>query len=540
MVQRSEDSGKQSLKGKENGDLKVCAFQPGYPFKREEMTEYLQFLEKQLDACTEDLDLIVLPECCNAPLHYENRAAFQADADPIGAFLQKKAAETAIRCKALVCINLYCPYEDKYRNTTLLFGRDGQLAARYEKQHLPRTELAGGWVDSSYTQSFRPVPMAVIDGIRFGFLTCYDNYYHEYVARMAEMKLDIILAPGYQRGEKKEIIQGEMQDIAFNCNAVVIRSSVSMGNEDCPVGGQTMIVNRDGTIRKNLNQKIGVLLEDIALQSPYMRIGGFGGHMVRNEAFISEGRTPWAYRACGACVKPGDDTYPWPRKSVRDGIRDMAPACTLPAFALAVSMGMDEIEVDTRLSRDGIPVVSFSDFVEEHSGNVIRISSSSWADLSQACLPWPAASQYVSAFHLIRPEDLFHAFPRQIIMGIHCVGWKEKHLSELLEAARTYDCAEHIYLIVDKDTAKESMQAGIPLHCCLEAESASAEAVYLAKQLLCTKVCMPATDTDTQRGILEIAKEEKVQCYFRGTDNGLLPGEYGIMDASMTEKATVV
>ena len=56
--------------------MKVCAFQPQYPFTAAETDAYVQFLLKTLDECDESLDLIVLPECCNAPGRYKDKEEF--------------------------------------------------------------------------------------------------------------------------------------------------------------------------------------------------------------------------------------------------------------------------------------------------------------------------------------------------------------------------------------------------------------------------------------------------------------------------------
>ena len=46
--------------------MRVCAFQPKYPYKSGEMEQLAEWLESSLDGCDESLDLIVLPEACNA------------------------------------------------------------------------------------------------------------------------------------------------------------------------------------------------------------------------------------------------------------------------------------------------------------------------------------------------------------------------------------------------------------------------------------------------------------------------------------------
>ncbi|MEE0946805.1 MAG: hypothetical protein U0M42_08290 [Acutalibacteraceae bacterium] len=48
-----------------------------------------------------------------------------------------------------------------------------------------------------------------LDSIRFGFMTCYDVYFNEQIEYLARHKPDIIVVPGYQRGERVDIIEAQ-------------------------------------------------------------------------------------------------------------------------------------------------------------------------------------------------------------------------------------------------------------------------------------------------------------------------------------------
>lgn len=66
-----------------------------------------------------------------------------------------------------------------------------------------------------------------------------------------------------------------------------------------------------------------------------MRADSYGQPPVPNDFFISKGRTPWAYRACGAGVIPGDRDLPYPRICAHRGFNYVAPENSLPAFGAA-------------------------------------------------------------------------------------------------------------------------------------------------------------------------------------------------------------
>ncbi len=133
-----------------------------------------------------------------------------------------------------------------------------------------------------------------LDGIRFGFMTCYDVYYNEQIEYLASQKPDIILIPGYQRGERTDIIRAQAKLTAFRCNAYVARSSYSMGTDD--KGGCSMIVAPDGQILQDMGKEVGAIAQEVDPTWKYMRTAGFGGGMVRNDDFISAGLCPEAFQ----------------------------------------------------------------------------------------------------------------------------------------------------------------------------------------------------------------------------------------------------
>jgi predicted amidohydrolase len=129
-----------------------------------------------------------------------------------------------------------------------------------------------------------------LDGIRFGFLTCYDVYFNEQIEYLASQKPDIILLPGYQRGEDVDIIRAQVRLIAFRCNAYVAKSSYSMDSDE--KGGCSMIASPDGKILTDMGKAIGCTSADVDPTWKYKRAAGFGGDRIRNDDFINAGLRP--------------------------------------------------------------------------------------------------------------------------------------------------------------------------------------------------------------------------------------------------------
>ena len=267
--------------------MKITVVQPPY-FAGEKPDETIAaFLLDQLRQA--NADLIVLPEYSNAGGLSEPEAILAAV--PRAEAMLAAAAKTAKEKSAYVAINVLQRRGSKLKNSTYLFDRRGEGAFVYDKQHLPPAEVKLGIEAGNESGKCRCI--ADLDGIRFAFMTCYDVYYNEQIEFIARHKPDIILIPGYQRGERVDIIRAQNKLTAFRCNAFISRASVSMDSDE--KGGCSMIVAPDGQILADIGKGIGSVSAQVDPKSKYMRSAGFGGGMVRNDDFIEMGLCPGAF-----------------------------------------------------------------------------------------------------------------------------------------------------------------------------------------------------------------------------------------------------
>ena len=102
---------------------------------------------------------------------------------------------------------------DEIKNSTYLFNKNGEVAFIYDKQHLPLSEIKLGVKAGNDTGKCQC--LCELDGIKFAFMTCYDVYFNEQIEHIAKGKPDLILIPGYQRGERVDIIRGQAKLTAF-------------------------------------------------------------------------------------------------------------------------------------------------------------------------------------------------------------------------------------------------------------------------------------------------------------------------------------
>ncbi len=258
--------------------MKITVVQPPYyagDFPDEKIADFL--LENIRSA--EKGELMVLPEYSNAgglsDAESERKALSRAPK-------MLEAASEAAKSKACyIAINVLEERAGKIQNSTYLFDTEGKASFVYDKIHLPPSEVRLGVAYGGGACCHE------LDGIRFAFMTCYDVYYNEQIELIAKYKPDIILVPGYQRGERTDIIRAQAKLTAFRCNAYLARSSFSMGSEER--GGCSMIVAPDGIILEDMHADVGKISADEDVKWKYMRPAGFGEGLVRNDDFIADG-----------------------------------------------------------------------------------------------------------------------------------------------------------------------------------------------------------------------------------------------------------
>ena len=261
--------------------MRITVVQPPYYAGTNPDETIADFLLNEMEKATPD-SLIVLPEYSNAGGTSDMER--ERCAMPRTKMMLEKAAQTAKEKSSYIAINVLEQRNGRIKNSTYLFDKNGKPAFVYDKIHLPPSEVALGVERGDGTC------ICDLDGIRFGFLTCYDVYFNEQIEYLASQKPDLILIPGYQRGEDSDIIRAQTKLIAFRCNAVVAKSSYSM--EDEAHGGCSMVVAPNGKILTDMGKNIGSTSTDVDLKWKYMRTAGFGGGMISNDDFINEGLCP--------------------------------------------------------------------------------------------------------------------------------------------------------------------------------------------------------------------------------------------------------
>ncbi len=444
--------------------MKVCIIQPSYGVNWDRSDEYFNQEVEFLNACDESMDIIVLPEACDVPAKARDRETYDISVDKYNKKILDLASATAKRCNAIVFINANDTSIPGYRNTTWTFNRQGEVVGKYYKQHLTPGEAFDRKLDSGYSFEFEEPTVVEIEGIRFGFLTCYDFYFYENFAHLARKNLDVIIGCSHQRSDTHSALEIMTRFCAYNTNTYVLRSSVSM-DENSDIGGASMVVAPNGDVLLNMYSKVGMECVDIDVTKKYYKPAGFGNPDAAHYEYIEKGRRPYKYRHAGSAIVKNDDLMPYPRTCSHRGFNTVAPENTLPAFGAAVAMGAEEIEFDLWYTKDG-------EIVSMHDRNLDRVSTGTgmvydytYEELLQFDYG-VKKDPHFEGLRLLKFEDILKKLACHTIMNIHVKSlaetneareplpedggiWTDENFMKIVKLIDKYDCADYVYFMAN-------------------------------------------------------------------------------------------
>ena len=473
--------------------MKVCIIQPKYSVNYEESDACLKAEFQLLDQCDPSMDVIVCPEMCDVPALAKTKEDFEAAAAKYHGPMMEKAAETARRCNAIVFINGCDVHEKGIRNTTFVFNREGEVVGKYFKQHLTPGEVSKRKLDSNYTFEFESPTVIEVEGVRYAFLTCYDFYFYEAYANIARNNVDVIIGCSHQRSDTHQALEIMSQFLAYNTNAYVFRSSVSM-DEQSDIGGGSMIVSPNGTILCNMKSRVGLESVELDVHEKYYKPAGFGNPPAAHYEYIEQGRRPWKYRPSGSAIVRPEAWMGYPRVCAHRGFNTVAPENSMPAFGAAIAMGADEIEFDLWPTKDG-------EIVSCHDRKLDRVSDGTgfiYDYTYEELLKLDFGSKFGAEFKglkILKFEEILKKLSCHTIMNIHIKtvvkGEKtdETYLQKIIDLIYKYDAQKHVYFMTGDDLMMEQLVRLAPDICrCMGAGNGKWEIVDRAIRFGCQKV----------------------------------------------------
>lgn len=452
--------------------MKVCIIQPEYSADYSRSEELFEKQLALLARCDESMDIIVLPESADTPCLAKTPEQALASVEKFNEKLLKVVADTAKRCNAMVFVNARSRHETGLRNTTYAFDRNGNVAGMYHKQHLTPGEVANPTLDSSYSFEHSQPTVIEMEGIRFGFLVCYDFYFYEAWSNMARQNLDVIIGCSHQRSDTHRYLTFSSQFLAYNTNAYVLRSSVSM-DENSHIGGGSVIIAPDGEVLASMESHIGLATAEIDISKKYYKPAGFGNPPAAHYEYIEKGRRPWKYRPGGSAIVPTDEWMTYPRICAHRGFNAVAPENSMPAYGAAIAMGAEEIEFDLWPTKDG-EIISCHDLnLERLTGKPGFVLDLTLEELKQYDFGVKFGEKF-KGMSIMTFEDILKKFACQSIMNIHIKTYgfdapvDRAFLQKIIDLVRQYDCEKHVYFMCGHDGVLEALREMAPdiTRCC--------------------------------------------------------------------------
>ena len=439
--------------------MKACIIQPRYSFDERETAACYDEMVALLDRCDDSMDLIVLPEYSDIPADQSSCAHFHESIERYNDDVLQRAVDAARRCHAIVFVNAADRTPSGPRNTTYAIDRAGNIVGKYYKAHpapseVKTAEQGGNELDVSYSYSPAEPYTVEIEGIRFGFMTCYDFYFYESFAPLARKNVDIIIGCSHQRTDTHEALSLINRFLCYNTNAYLVRSSVSLG-ADSPVCGCSCIIAPDGKTLVDMKNDVGIAVCDIDPHAKYYKAAGYKGAPKSHYEYIEEGRRPWLYRNGGRSVVPFDDVMPYPRLCAHRGFSTVAPENSMPAFGAAISLGAQEIEFDLWPTADGEIVSCHDATLDRVSDGMGKIYEKTYAELINLDFGVKFGEQF-KGLRIVRFEDILQKFAGHVIMNIHVKTrsdtYDEAAMKKIVALIREYDCARHVYFMISPDS----------------------------------------------------------------------------------------
>ena len=444
--------------------MKAFIVQPPYSQDYEKSDEFFQWEMDMLDECDESMDIIVFPESCDVPAYAPDETHNIQSINKYQTAIMQKASETAKRCNAIVVINAHVKETTGYRNTTLVYDRKGNEVYRYYKQHLTPGETATFHLDSEYTWDYEQPYVLELEGLRFGFLICYDFYFYEMFAAMARKNLDIIIGCSHQRTDTHETLETINKFCAYHTNAYLLRSSVSMGENE-KVGGCSCVVAPDGKVLADMKSKIGGVCVEFDPKTKYYKAAGYGGATMAHYQYMERGRRPWKYRPAGSAICRYDDIMPYPRTCAHRGFNTIAPENSMPAFGAAVALGAEEIEFDLWATKDGKIVSIHDETLDRVSNGTGKVREYTYEELKKLDFGVKHGERF-KGLQIVTFEEILKKFSSHVIMNIHVKIWDTQAddlmIEKIVKLVRDYDCEKYIYFMSSNKEALKQVKAYAP------------------------------------------------------------------------------
>ena len=459
--------------------MKICLIQPPYTLIPEKGGDCFR-KELEMLRAVRAADVIVLPEYSDVLFAERDRNEMIRAHEENFPELVKTCREAALRCGAAVFFNAPDFSESPAgKNTTFMMGKDGTIAGKYAKRHLPPLEREKLGLDASETYTADPPVILEADGVRYGFLTCYDFYFYEAFPMIARARPDVIIGCSLQRSDRHAASEIMCRHLAYNTNAYVLRCSVSMAGEAGVPGdvcGASMAVSPSGDVLGSLGGEVGYVTAEFDPHEKYLKPAGFGRAPAAHWEYAEYGRNPQQYRPAGPSVVPTDERMPYPRICAHRGFNTVAPENSMPAFGAAAAMGAEEIEFDLWETAD-------HEIVSIHDASLDRVSTGTgfvWEHTLESLRGFDFGVKTGPAYEGMRIltfREILEKLACRVVMNVHVKSrddvnpLSEEYLEKMIALIRQYGAEKHCYFMSGNPALLKQLRKLAPdIACCAGAD----------------------------------------------------------------------
>ncbi len=175
--------------------------------------------------------------------------------------------EAARKSRLYVVAGIYEREGPLIYNTALLIDREGKVAGKYRKTHLPQTEVTGGLTPGSTYPVFRT------DFGTVGIEICYDNLFPEVARLLALQGAEIILLPIWGDLREQEYAWDIVARARAIDNAVYVIAAIYSNR-------RSLIINPNGRILADTGGSHGLVTAEIDLDARtferWLSVGSYG------------------------------------------------------------------------------------------------------------------------------------------------------------------------------------------------------------------------------------------------------------------------
>jgi predicted amidohydrolase len=237
--------------------------QPAGPSTAEKNLEF--YSRKIIEAGKTGADLICLGEGITI---FRTGKNFEEAAETIPGPATVILGEAARKSGIYVVAGIYEREGSLIYNTAVLIDRNGNIAGKYRKTHLPETEVEGGLTPGDNYPVFKT------DFGTIGIQVCYDNFFPEVIRSLAVNGAEIIVVPIWgDRRDNGKAWEAVARSRAID-NTVYLISSMYNDEEGC------MIIDPNGHILKDSGNIKGLLISEIDLNERtferWLSVGSYG------------------------------------------------------------------------------------------------------------------------------------------------------------------------------------------------------------------------------------------------------------------------